>query len=52
MGNLLKNETDTRVGVVLRGIDGRWGHLEGPWALLWSTAGVVLESFGVFSELS
>ena len=52
MGNLLKNETDTRVGVVLRGIDGRWGHLEGPWALPWSTAGVVLESFGVFSELS
>ena len=48
IGNLLKNETDTRVGVVLRGLDGRWGHLEGPWALPWNTAGVVLEVLGSF----
>ena len=47
-----KEFTDTRIGVVLRGLDGRWGHLEGPWALLWSTAGVVLEGFGIVSELS
>ena len=52
MGHLLKNEIDTRVGVVLRSLEGRWGHLERPWALAWGTAGVVLEGFGVVSELS
>ena len=32
-------------------LEGRWNHVEGPWALSWGTADAVLGCLGVVSEL-